>query len=96
MHAYRRLDKATIEIDGQRMPASTKVRRDRIDDTGCVTLRYRSKLHHIGLGRAHKGRQVLILMADRDVRVLDQDGVMLRHLELDPSVDYHRRDRHNL
>ena len=96
MHAYRRLDKATIEIDGQRMPASTKVRRDRIDDTGCVTLRYRSKLHHIGLGRAHKGRRVLILMADRDVRVLDQDGVMLRHLELDPSVDYHRRDRHNL
>jgi len=96
MHAYRALDKATIEIDGQRMPAHTKVRRDKIDDTGCVTLRYRSKLHHIGLGRAHKGRRVLILVADRDVRVLDQDGAMLRHLELDPSVDYHRRDRHNL
>jgi hypothetical protein len=24
--------------------------------------------------------------------VIDQDGVMIRHLELDPSVDYQRRD----
>jgi hypothetical protein len=36
---------------------------------------------------------VLILVADLDVRVIDQDGVMIRHLELDPSVDYQRRDR---
>ena len=31
---------------------------------------------------------MLILMADLDVRVIDEDGVMIRHLELDPSVDY--------
>jgi hypothetical protein len=93
MQAYRALDKATIEIDGQRMPANTKVRRDRINKTGCFTLRYRSKLHHVGVGRAHKGRRLLILMADLDVRVLDQDGVLLRHFELDPSVDYQRRER---
>ncbi|MBW3611687.1 MAG: IS481 family transposase, partial [Actinobacteria bacterium] len=30
-----------------------RVRRDRIDTGGRVTLRYRSKLHHIGIGRAH-------------------------------------------
>ena len=71
--------------------AHTKVRRDRIDKTGCFTLRYRSKLHHVGVGRAHHGQRVLILMADLDVRVIDDDGVMLRHLELDPSVDYQGR-----
>jgi hypothetical protein len=25
------------------------------------------------------------------VRVIDEDGVMIRHLELDPAVDYQRR-----
>jgi hypothetical protein len=87
------LDKATVLIDGQPLLAHTKVRRDRIDKTGCFTLRYRSKLHHVGVGRAHRGKRVLILVADLDIRVIDQDGVMIRHLELDPSVDYQRRDR---
>lgn len=93
MRAWRELDKATIEIDGQPLLASTKVRRDRVDKTGCFTLRYRSKLHHVGVGREHRGKRVLILMADLDVRVIDKDGVLIRHLELDPSVDYQRRDR---
>jgi hypothetical protein len=53
-----------------------------------VTLRYRSKLHHIGVGRAQRGRRVLILMADLDVRIVDEDGAMLCHFTLDPSVDY--------
>ena len=73
--------------------AHTKVRHDRIDSTGCFTLRYRSGLHHVSVGRAHKGKRVLILVADLDVRVFDEDGVMIRHLELDPSVDYQGRSR---
>ena len=93
MQAWRALDKATVELDGQTLLAHTKVRRDRIDKTGCFTLRYRSKLHHVGVGREHKGKRVLILMADLDVRVIDEDGVMIRHLELDPSVDYQGRSR---
>lgn len=32
----------------------------------------------------------MVLVADLDVRVIDEDGVMIRHLELDPSVDYQR------
>jgi len=92
MRAWRELDKATIEIDGQPLLASTKVRRDRVDKTGCFTLRYRSRLHHVRVGREHRGKRVLILMADLDVRVIDEDGVLIRYLELDPSVDYQRRD----
>ena len=61
MQAWRALDKATVELDGQPLLAHTKVRRDRIDKTGCFTLRYRSKLHHVGVGRAHKGKRVLDL-----------------------------------
>jgi hypothetical protein len=56
-------------------------------------LRYRSKLHHIGVGRAHIGKRVLILVADLDVRAIAEHGEQLRHFELDPSVDYQRKDR---
>jgi hypothetical protein len=33
-----------------------RVRQDRVDATGKVSLRYDSRLYKIGLGRAHKGR----------------------------------------
>jgi hypothetical protein len=53
-----------------------------------VTLRYNSRLHHIGLGRAHARKRVLILVADLDVRVITEDGELLRELRLDPRRDY--------
>jgi hypothetical protein len=34
-----------------------------------------------------------MLMADLDVRVIDQDGELLPHFELDTSVDYQRRSK---
>jgi transposase InsO family protein len=71
-----------------------RVRHDRVDKTGCVTLRYESRLRHIGIGRAHKGRRVLLLVADRDVRILSEDGDLIRHLTIDPARDYQRRGTH--
>ena len=65
-----------------------RVRKDRVDKTGRVTLRHRSRLHHICLGRAHKGRAVTILVADLDVRVIDEQGEVIRQLTLDPSRNY--------
>ncbi len=82
-----------VELDGQPLLAHTKVRHDRIDSTGCFTLRYRSGFHHVSVGPAHKGKRVLILVADLDVRVFDDDGVMIRHIELDPSVNFQGRSR---
>jgi hypothetical protein len=54
-------------------------------------LRYSSRLHHIGLGRRHAGTRVLVLVADLDIRVLTEDGELLRELTLDPTRDYQRR-----
>jgi transposase InsO family protein len=65
-----------------------RVRNDRVDAHGKVSLRYTSKLHHIGLGRAHKGRQVKLLIADQSIRVITLDGELIRELTLDPSRDY--------
>ncbi len=42
----------------------------------------------IGLGRAHKGLQVKLLIADRDIHVIDLQGQLIRELTLDPTRDY--------
>ena len=73
--------------------AGVRVRRDRIDRNGKVTLRYRTRLHHIGIGKRHKGKTVIMLVDDLDVRVLTADGELLRHLTLDPSRDYQPQAR---
>jgi transposase InsO family protein len=72
--------------------AGVRVRRDRIDKVGRVTLRHRARLHHIGVGRAHRGRRVILLVDGLDVRVVTEDGELLRHLTLDPSLDYQRQE----
>ena len=65
-----------------------RVRTDRIDETGLVTLRHRGRLHHIGVGRAHAGTHVLLLVQDLDIRVINAGtGELLRELTLDPSQE---------
>jgi transposase InsO family protein len=65
-----------------------RVRQDKVDAHGKVSLRYMSRLHHIGIGRAHKGRAVKLLVADRNVRVTSLNGELIRELTLDPNRDY--------
>ena len=65
-----------------------RVREDKVDKTGKVSLRYESRLYKIGLGRAHTGRTVKLLIADQQIRVIDTNGELLRELKLDPSRTY--------
>jgi transposase InsO family protein len=66
-----------------------RVRYDKVDGHGSLTVRYDSKLHHIGMGARHRNRAVVMLIADRDIRVVTaEDGELLRHLTLDPKRDY--------
>jgi transposase InsO family protein len=65
-----------------------RIRHDRIDTDGKLTLRHNSRLHHIGMGRRHAGTHVLILVHDLHIRVSTTDGHLLRELQLDPTKDY--------
>jgi hypothetical protein len=65
-----------------------RVRQDRVDKAGKVSLRYDSRLYKIGLGRTHKGRAVKLLIADQNIRVIDSNGELIRELTLDPSRNY--------
>lgn len=73
---------------GLRVPVHCRVRRDRLDRGGGVTLRHDSRLHHIKVGRRHAGMRVVMLVAGLDVRIVSEDGELLRELVLDPSRDY--------
>ena len=65
-----------------------RVRHDRVDTNGTVTLRYQSRLRHIAIGRVHKYERVRLLIADDLVRVIREDGSLIRELTLDPGCDY--------
>jgi transposase InsO family protein len=73
--------------------AHFRVRHDRVDDHGKVTLRYLSRLHHIGVGAEHRGKTIHLLVANRHVRIITEDGALLRELTLDPSRDYQSLER---
>ncbi|MFF0338353.1 hypothetical protein [Kribbella sp. NPDC004875] len=82
--AYHARPKATPSGD-RTGEVHHRVRTDRIDHTGVVTLRVNGRLHHIGIGRTH----VLILVHDLQIRVVDAaTGELLRELTLDPDRDY--------
>jgi transposase InsO family protein len=65
-----------------------RVRRDKIDSFGKVTLRYQGKLRHIPVGILHKNRKVHLLVAGPDVRIITEDGTLIRALTLDPNRNY--------
>jgi transposase InsO family protein len=88
--AYAHRPKATPT--GYVIPAHCRVRTDIIDAAGVITLRYNSRLHHIGLGRRRTGTKVTVLIDDLDIRVLDRHtGQLIRKLVLDPTRDYQPR-----
>jgi hypothetical protein len=65
-----------------------RVRHDRIDKTGTVTLRYRSRLRHIRVGADHRNKPVHIFVAGAQVRIVTEEGELLRALIIDPARDY--------
>jgi transposase InsO family protein len=66
-----------------------RVRTDRVDHTGVVTLRVNGRLHHIGIGRTHARTHVLLLIQDLHITVINAaTGELLRELILDPTKDY--------
>ncbi len=48
-----------------------RIRHDRIDKAGSVTLRHRGRLHHIGIGRTYEGTCVILLISDLNIRIVN-------------------------
>jgi transposase InsO family protein len=66
-----------------------RVRHDRVDKAGKITLRHQGRLYSIGIGRTHTRTRVIVLVQDLHVRVADAaTGELLRELVIDPTKRY--------
>jgi hypothetical protein len=79
---------------GPIIPTHYRVRHDKIDRWGAVTVRSNSRLHHIGLGARLAGTPISLLIDDLHIRVMHRHtDELIRELILDPTRDYQRRGR---
>jgi transposase InsO family protein len=89
--AYAALPKATPTTS---IEPEWRTRTDRVAAVGTVSLRYAGKLRHLGIGRSHAGRPVLMLIQDRHVVTSDAEtGEVLTEHHIDPARDYQRPTR---
>jgi hypothetical protein len=89
LQAYSTRIKARPANTGALPTTHSRVRQDTVDRGGTVTLRHNSRLHHIGIGRAHKNRPIKLLITDRHIRIIDlENGQLIHELTLDPTRDY--------
>jgi transposase InsO family protein len=88
---YTSLPKASPTTDRDR-DIHYRVRRDRIDKRGSVTLRVAGQLRHIGVGRTYARTDVILLVQDLHVTVVNAaTGEIIRDLLIDPRKDYQPR-----
>ena len=86
---YTSRPKATPEKDSRAADTHDRVRHDRIDKAGKITLRYQGRLYSIGIGRTHARTRVIILVQDLHIRIVDTaTGELLRELTLDTTKRY--------
>ena len=69
-------------------PVQYRVRRDKLDSGGRVTIRYLGRLRHLHVSYKHRGQAVTLLAAGAHLRVVADDGSILRELILDPTRNF--------
>ncbi|WP_062313254.1 IS481 family transposase [Demequina rhizosphaerae] len=78
-------DQPSIEL----LERHWRVRHDIVDPGGTITVRWAGKLRHLGIGRAHRGTDIVLLMAGRDTLVIDRTtGEIIAEHHLDETRDY--------
>jgi transposase InsO family protein len=91
---YNTRPKATPDRD-RTSDTHDRVRHDKIDKAGSVTLRVAGQLRHIGVGRTHARTDVILLAQDLHVTVINAaTGEILRELTIDPRRNYQPTGRH--
>lgn len=81
--AYQLIPKASPTTPGD--PNLWRVRYDRVDPGGKVSLRYANRMLHLGIGRPHAGTDVIVLIHNTNVTVIDPDGTVLSEHRIDPE-----------
>lgn len=95
---HRSLGRTTPHLAYARLPKTGpatapetehRVRRDKVDNSGKVTLRHNTHLYKIGIGRAHAGTPIIMLITGLEIRIVaTQTGELLRRLTLNTDRTY--------
>ena len=90
--AYRATPKALPA--GPRAQGHLRLRYDTVDKAGAMTLRRAGRLHHLGIGAAHRGRRVLAVVDELEVTVVAlETGEVLSTHRIEPERPYWRNQR---
>lgn len=85
--AHRR---KALPADG-RLPDRYRLRYDRVDTDGHVSIRRAGRMHHLGIGRTHAGKRILAITDETTVTVTHLDtGEILSEHHIDPTRGYWR------
>ena len=88
--AYQATPKAAPPSNGH-TPSHYRLRYDRLDPKGKMTIRRAGRMHHLGIGTAHARKRVLAFADDHHITVADlaTGEVLSRHL-IQPDKTYWR------
>jgi len=88
--AYRATPKAAPASNGH-PPGHYRLRYDRLDPKGRMTIRRAGRMHHLAIGTAHARKRVLAFADDHHVTVTDlTTGEVLSIHHIDPNRSYWR------
>jgi transposase InsO family protein len=89
-HAYRATPKAAPATNGHPQ-GHYRLRYDRLDTKGKMTIRRAGRMHHLGIGTTHARKRVLALADDQHIAVIELDTgeVLSTHL-IEPDRAYWR------
>ena len=89
-HAYRATPKAAPATNGH-APQHYRLRYDRLDTKGKMTIRRAGRMHHLGIGTAHARTRVLALADAHRITVIDlETGEVLSTHQINPDKTYWR------
>ncbi|HEX6713740.1 MAG TPA: IS481 family transposase [Thermoleophilaceae bacterium] len=88
--AYRATPKAAPANNGH-SPGHYRLRYDRLDAKGKMTIRRAGRMHHLGIGTTHARKRVLALADDHQITVIElhTGEVLSKHL-IEPAKTYWR------
>jgi transposase InsO family protein len=87
---YRATPKASPASNGHQ-PGHFRLRYDRLDTAGKMSLRRAGRMHHLGVGRAHAGKRVIAFADDHHITVAElATGEVLSTHQIDPTRAYWR------
>jgi transposase InsO family protein len=87
-HACRALPKAAPSAAPR---SHYRLRYDHVDQGGKVSIRHAGRMHHLGIGAAHRGREILALTDTASVTVIElRTGDVLSVHDIDPARGYWR------